>query len=76
LTFEPGCQISSLGPSAFGHCASLHSVCIPSSVETISNTCFNCCASVTIVLEEGSQLADESLSALRANGDITVVGCE
>jgi hypothetical protein len=32
--------VSNLGNSAFSECSSLRSICIPSSIETISQSCF------------------------------------
>jgi hypothetical protein len=58
LTFEVGCQISTLGIAAF-HGSSLVSVCLPSSIETIPGLCFACCRNLSkFTFEPGREILD------------------
>jgi hypothetical protein len=51
---------------------SLQSICFPSSIRTVSRSCFKGCANLArIVLESGSQLSAESVSYLRAMCEVT-----
>jgi hypothetical protein len=52
--------------SAFEGCSSLQSVCLPPSLAYMSWSCFNRCGKLSsIVLEAGSRLDAETVSALR-----------
>jgi hypothetical protein len=63
LTFEPCSKVSILGPSAFLSCSSLQSICIPSSVQTISDSCFAFCPTLSNVAFE----PDSQISILEGN---------
>jgi hypothetical protein len=64
LSFEPGSSVSVLGKSAFQNCGSLHSICLPSSLETLSTFCFRGCRKLSdLAFEPGSQLSDLGESA-------------
>jgi hypothetical protein len=64
VTFEPGCQISHLGESAFSSCESLRSICIPASVKTISKDCFFYCMRLSsVTFEPGCQISHLGESA-------------
>jgi hypothetical protein len=64
LTFESGCQISILGDSAFADCLSVQSICIPASVEIISQYCFRWCEYLSeLVFESGCRLSTLGESA-------------
>jgi hypothetical protein len=55
-----------LGESAFWYCSSLRSICLPSSLETISPGCFQSCGDqLELVLATGNQLSAESRSHVR-----------
>jgi hypothetical protein len=43
VTFASGSKVSSIGRAAVEECYLLHPICIPSSVETISSSCFHHC---------------------------------
>jgi hypothetical protein len=68
LTFEPGSRLSSLGESAFEHCSSLQSICVPGFLETISPSCFADCENlVSLVFEGGCCLSNQSAWDLRSH---------
>jgi hypothetical protein len=72
VSFEPGYKASVLGKSAFSGCTSLQSIWIPSSIEIISQLCFNNCRKLeSIVLEAGWKLSPESISSLSSKWDVT-----
>jgi hypothetical protein len=57
LTFESPSKLSKLGESAFCGCSSLQSVCIPSSVEELPESCFRNCPKLSeLTFEAGSKL--------------------
>jgi hypothetical protein len=63
VEFESGCRISILSKSAFDN-SSLESICIPSSVETIGESCFRCCRYLAnVTFEPKAKLADIGKSA-------------
>jgi hypothetical protein len=67
VTFESGSAIAHLGDSAFQHCSVLQSMSLPSSIQTISPSCFNSCRSFTrLVLEAGCCLSPQAVSDLRS----------
>jgi hypothetical protein len=68
LEFEAGSQIRVLGEYAFVNCWSLRSICVPSSVQTISQFCFMCCRDL-------SNLRFESGSALSSLGESAFYCC-
>jgi hypothetical protein len=53
VTFGPGCQLLSFPESLFKGCSSLRSICIPSSIETISPRCFAGCGNLGNIIIEG-----------------------
>jgi hypothetical protein len=58
VTFAPGSQLLCIPSYAFDSCSSLLSVCIPCSVETLSQKCFAKCRSLSAVtFESGSALS-------------------
>jgi hypothetical protein len=53
-----------LGESAFAECGALRSICIPSSVETISKYCFNMCWGLSeLTFEPGDKVLNIGESA-------------
>jgi hypothetical protein len=67
VTFEVGCKILDIGARAFANCLSLQSICIPSSIRTVSASCFRGCTNMyAIVFEAGCRLPRQSLAALRS----------
>jgi hypothetical protein len=68
VTFEFGCQISTLGEKTFGKYKSLKCILLPKSIETISARCFEGCAS----FEECAFEGDSKLSTL---GEYAFSGC-
>jgi hypothetical protein len=40
VPFGPGCELSTIGESAFAGCSSLESIYVPSSIETMPESCF------------------------------------
>jgi hypothetical protein len=66
LTFESDCKVSIVDQSAFWNCSSLQSICIPSSIETISIYCFcHCTVLWLLTFESGcrvSVLAESAFS--------------
>jgi hypothetical protein len=52
VTFEAGSRLSSMGQGAFADCVSLESICVPSSVETMSRSCFKGCERLSTVTFE------------------------
>jgi hypothetical protein len=66
LTFQSGRRVLTLGSAAFSRCSSLQSICIPSSIETISTKCFAGCKSLSnVTFESGCKVRslDESAFA-------------
>jgi hypothetical protein len=58
VTFEADSKLKLIGIAAFSRCASLRTICIPSSVETIQHDCFCGCQSLaTVTFESGSRLS-------------------
>jgi hypothetical protein len=47
MRFASQCKVRSLGEFAFLRCLSLNSICIPSSLETISSVCFYECEALS-----------------------------
>jgi hypothetical protein len=64
LAFESGSQLWALGDSAFFGCSSLESICIPSSIQTISKACFNSCRRLlNLTFVRGSRIVNLCESA-------------
>jgi hypothetical protein len=58
VAFEPGSEISVLGPKSFQDCSSLRSISLPSSMTIISKFCFALCHSLsTVFFEPGCHLS-------------------
>ena len=59
LVFEEGCQIESIGTSAFAKCTSLTKIVIPASVKILKSNAFNGCSGlVNLTFEANSSLAE------------------
>jgi hypothetical protein len=53
-------------------CSSFRSISLPSSIETISSSCFGDCENLTsLVFEGGCRLSDQSLRDLRSKCEVT-----
>jgi hypothetical protein len=66
FTFEANCTLSALGEFAFEYSVSLRSICIPSSIETISKSCFAHCSRLsTVAFQPGSKLSTLGESAFQ-----------
>jgi hypothetical protein len=58
VTFETGSKLSRIDLYAFLHCSSLSSICIPSSVEMLGESCFFGCEGLSnVTFEPGSQFS-------------------
>jgi hypothetical protein len=74
LTFESNCKVSILGESAFQNCSSLQSICIPSSIETISKSCFGGCTKLSsFKFETGSRISWIERSAFSDCSSLTSI---
>jgi hypothetical protein len=74
VTFEPKSKVWHLGDDAFHECSSLQSIRIPSSITTISPSCFSDCRElIMVVVEAGSHLSAKSLSSLQRKGRTVLV---
>jgi hypothetical protein len=57
-TFATGSHLARLGELAFAGCPRLPSICLPSSVEAIPNSCFSGCHSLSqVTFEAGSKVS-------------------
>jgi hypothetical protein len=64
--FESPCQLLSIEDATFRDCPSLSSICIPSSIRTLCESCFdNCSGLADVAFESDSSLARIGLSAFR-----------
>jgi hypothetical protein len=68
LTLRAKCKFSLLGRSSLAGCSSLRWTCIPSSVQTISKSCFSDCSNL-------SNLTFESSCHISAFGQFAFHGC-
>jgi hypothetical protein len=72
VTFQPESRISGIGESAFAYCSSLESIRMASSVGEIGPVCFHSCPYLmSIVLEAGSKLSDETVWDLRSGCEVS-----
>jgi hypothetical protein len=66
-------MIRQVGELAFEYCSSLESICNPSSIEIIPESCFsNCETLVNIIVGSGSRLRSESVANLRSKWTVTM----
>lgn len=63
MVFEAPCHVSMLGKAAFQSCERLQLMCVPSSIETIGKSCFECDARIRL-LDFESWCAEYQLSAI------------
>jgi hypothetical protein len=74
LAFESNCKVSILGKAAFQNCSSLQSISIPSSIETISQSCFGGCRKLSsFKFETGSRISTIKRSAFSDCSSLTSI---